>query len=459
VIEAKMTSMNTLSISLGIIGGIIGSFVVSQGSVFTSIFVLLVATTIAYFQAFAPPASKREIVVIPPTPAADNAAPSSPQQTAINGLERGKSPATERLETASSPKPLALEDMKESRERPESQTICVQVVSPGDCAVDHTGRMFVYGGMIMSWMDIAAAICATKHARKSCVTVAIDSVQFLHPAWVNNTVSLKATVVRASNTSMEIGVMVQTQDRTCKGPKNLCCFAFLTFVALDANMEKTNVPKLTAGSERMERIAAAVLDARTSLTNQKKQFADDVKDPEKWKQLWEAHPAEYSREFTKVVPISSTMVHMTQVVQPQHTNTVGITFGGWILRWLELAGAVCADRHSGQNCISVGMDEMIFKKKTKVGWILHFKAQINRVFGTSMELYVTVSGQSRDEPEETLIAGAYLTYTASGDTPIEVGVFPENEAQEKEYYLAFKRRALRLEALQKAKLLQNDLLF
>jgi acyl-CoA hydrolase len=53
------------------------------------------------------------------------------------------------------------------------------------------------------------------------------------------------------------------------------------------------------------------------------------------------------------------------------------------------------------------MDETIFKKKTTVGWMLFFNARVNRVFGTSMELYVTVTGQSRDDPLD-MIAAAFI---------------------------------------------------
>jgi acyl-CoA hydrolase len=90
-------------------------------------------------------------------------------------------------------------------------------------------------------MDIASALCAIKHCNNSYVTVAIDSVHFLHPAMVNDVVSIQSTVIKASNTSMEVEVVVQTQDRT---PKRLCCFAFITFVALDKNMEKTMLTQL-----------------------------------------------------------------------------------------------------------------------------------------------------------------------------------------------------------------------
>ena len=90
------------------------------------------------------------------------------------------------------------------------------------------------GGQLMHWIDICAALCASKHNQKICVTASVDRIDFHHPIVVGHAVTLSASVNRVFITSMEIGVKVYAENFK-EGTKIHTHTAYLTFVAIDSN--------------------------------------------------------------------------------------------------------------------------------------------------------------------------------------------------------------------------------
>lgn len=91
-----------------------------------------------------------------------------------------------------------------------------------------------FGGVIMSWVDIAASICGGRHCGKSVVTASVDTFSFLAPVKLGWIVSLKASVNHVWNTSMEIGVKV-TAENTIANESFHTASAYLTMVAMDSS--------------------------------------------------------------------------------------------------------------------------------------------------------------------------------------------------------------------------------
>ncbi len=109
-----------------------------------------------------------------------------------------------------------------------------------------------FGGVIMSWIDIAAAISAGRHARCVVVTASVDALVFEAPVKLGDVVTLKAMVNRAFNTSMEVGVLVESEDqRSGKRVRNVK--AYLTFVGLDDNGKPQPVPPIAPKTEEDQR--------------------------------------------------------------------------------------------------------------------------------------------------------------------------------------------------------------
>jgi acyl-CoA hydrolase len=120
-----------------------------------------------------------------------------------------------------------------------SQVIMTQLVLP--IHINAIGSIF--GGTIMSWIDIAAAIAAQRHSNKEVVTASIDSLSFVAPVYKGWVVNLKASVNFTSRTSMEVGVRVDAEN-----PKTGEVFhtasAYTTFVALGSDGKPIEIPGL-----------------------------------------------------------------------------------------------------------------------------------------------------------------------------------------------------------------------
>jgi acyl-CoA hydrolase len=90
----------------------------------------------------------------------------------------------------------------------------------------------LFGGRVMSLVDLAGSIAAWRHARTTVVTASVDHMSFLHPVRIGQLVVLRASVNRVFRTSMEVGVKVCVEDLNT-GEVHHTSSAYLTFVALD----------------------------------------------------------------------------------------------------------------------------------------------------------------------------------------------------------------------------------
>jgi len=123
----------------------------------------------------------------------------------------------------------------------------------------------IFGGTIMSWIDIAAAISAQRHSSRPVVTASIDALNFIAPVYKGWIVNLLASVNYVSNTSMEVGVRVDAEN-PIKNKRFHTASAYLTFVALGEDGKPTAVPKLIAESvAEKRRFEAAQLRRQSRL--------------------------------------------------------------------------------------------------------------------------------------------------------------------------------------------------
>ena len=101
----------------------------------------------------------------------------------------------------------------------------------------------VFGGVVLSMMDTTAAVSAIRHARRVCVTVSVDRVDFREPIHVGDLLIMKSSVNFVGRTSMEIGVRVETEN-LLTGVRLHTNSCYLTFVAIDRNGTPVPVPLL-----------------------------------------------------------------------------------------------------------------------------------------------------------------------------------------------------------------------
>lgn len=130
----------------------------------------------------------------------------------------------------------------------DSKVIMTELVLPS-----HTNALdSVFGGVIMSWVDIAAAISAQRHSRRPVVTASIDGLQFVAPVYKGWVVNLRAAVNYVGRTSMEVGVRVDAENPTT-GQTFHTASAYLTFVALDGSGAPMPVPQVKPESAEEKR--------------------------------------------------------------------------------------------------------------------------------------------------------------------------------------------------------------
>lgn len=146
-------------------------------------------------------------------------------------------------------------------------------------------------------------------------------------------------------------------------------------------------------------------------------------------------------------PVSKSQVTMTELVLPSHTNSLGTIFGGTIMSWVDIAAAICAQRHSQKQVVTAHIDDLEFVAPVYKGWVVNLKASVNFTGRTSMEVGVRVDAENPTTNETFHTATAYLTFVAldSHGKPTEVTpIDPQTDDEKRRFKAAEARRAHRL---------------
>lgn len=120
----------------------------------------------------------------------------------------------------------------------DSRTEQVQILSQSSL----NGYKRLFGGKLMQWIDVVAAVVARRHSGRNVTTACVDSLEFKAAARANDTLVIIGYVTYTGNTSME--VCVKTFVEALNGSRKLINIAYLVMVALDENENPTKVPGL-----------------------------------------------------------------------------------------------------------------------------------------------------------------------------------------------------------------------
>ncbi len=140
------------------------------------------------------------------------------------------------------------------------------LVLPND--TNHYGTLF--GGVLLSYMDKAAYIAATKFCEHSVVTASVDVVHFHRPIYVGDTVLITAKVVDAGKTSMTVNVRVERESFLRRETVHCCTGAF-NMVAVDQGLRPIGIPDLLLDSDEAREEAARARKLRESLKQHKRE--------------------------------------------------------------------------------------------------------------------------------------------------------------------------------------------
>ena len=133
---------------------------------------------------------------------------------------------------------------------------------------------------------------------------------------------------------------------------------------------------------------------------------------------------------------------------PQHSNNLGLVFGGVILAMMDTASAVCAIRHARNICVTASVDRVDFREPVHLGDLVIMKCSVNFVGRTSMEVGVRVESEDLQTGNRRHTNSCYLTFVAidRNGKPVEVPrLVPETEDEIRRYEAAKARRRRRLE--------------
>ena len=111
---------------------------------------------------------------------------------------------------------------------------------------------------------------------------------------------------------------------------------------------------------------------------------------------------------------SASRVEMTQLVLPGYANSFGNAFGGRVMQWIDLAAANAAMRHTRMPVVTASIDQLVFRAPIRVAQIAILRAQVNAVFGSSLEIEVTVEAEDPRSGDRKLCCDAFLTFVAMG---------------------------------------------
>ncbi len=143
--------------------------------------------------------------------------------------------------------------------------------------------------------------------------------------------------------------------------------------------------------------------------------------------------------------VRQSQTEMSQLMMPQHINLAGTVYGGVIVSIADSAAYVCAARHAGPKCVTVSIDQLDFREPVRIGELVTFKASVNYVGRTSMEVGIRIEAEDLKTGKKRHTNSCYFTMVALDDqgrpTPVPK-LIPETEVEKKRFTAGEKRRKL-----------------
>ena len=158
--------------------------------------------------------------------------------------------------------------------------------------------------------------------------------------------------------------------------------------------------------------------------------------------------------------VTESQSERSEIIFPSDANAIGNLFGGRLMQFIDLAGAMAASRHARAYTVTASMDHLDFVAPVKVGDLLILKSSVNRAFRTSMEVGVKAMVEDVREGRLRHVSSAYLTFVAvdASGQRIEVPqVVPETEHQKRRFEDAGRRREMRSGEMQRRRELRATL--
>ena len=136
-------------------------------------------------------------------------------------------------------------------------------VFPGDTNALNT----LFGGRLMSIMDTAAGMAASKFCSEDVVTISVDALKFKRPAYQGDIIRTIARVVWTSPRTIGVHVTSCRLSRKEWNPEEICS-GFFFMVAVDGSMKPTEVPQFIPNGEEESRLYHMAMQARDGMRSE-----------------------------------------------------------------------------------------------------------------------------------------------------------------------------------------------
>lgn len=273
----------------------------------------------------------------------------------------------------------------------------------------------LYGGRMMSWIATAGTLAASRFAHGLVVLGAMDDLDFLTPVHVGEIVTIDAQVEHVGRSSMEVGVVVQSEAPGRSAPRRTTS-SHLAFIALDERERPRPVGlTVTPGSSAeaaVHKAAAARKAAR--LARMQTQGADSLP-------LGPAPPP----------------TRIAHLVTPDDAFSGTLMFAGKVLTLLDEAAAITAVRYARGPVVTASLDTVYFYHPLRVGQIADVAAAVTFVSRTSAEIGVRVDGeQVGGERHHTCTAFLTMVHVDDADRPAPMPPLPAPDGDARRVRLA-----------------------
>jgi acyl-CoA hydrolase len=154
-----------------------------------------------------------------------------------------------------------------------------------------------------------------------------------------------------------------------------------------------------------------------------------------------------NKRMPKAKHVKESLTIMTEMVMPNDTNTLGNLMGGNLMRMMDVAAAIAAQKHSNRIVVTASVDNVSFVNPIPLGNVVTLEAKITRAFNTSMEVVVDVFSENIPAGQKSKTNQAFLTFVAVDQSgrPIEIAeAIPETDLENELFDGALRRRQLRL---------------
>jgi acyl-CoA hydrolase len=301
----------------------------------------------------------------------------------------------------------------------------------------------IHGGRMMQWIAQAGTMAASRVAHGTVVLGAMDDIDFLHPVKVGQIAILRAQVEDVGTSSLEVGVRVWGET-VATGERTVTLNSHLVFVSVDDDAKPRPVGARIVPRDAGE--AAVVEAARARRQQRLTRFADRAR---------RVHEVETEGDADV-----SWRFESSRSVLPEDALFGAMMFPGKMLMELDEAGGILSMRYCRGLVMTACLDAMDFYTPIWSHEVVTFKAGLNHVGTSSLEVGVKVLAERPWTGEIRHACTAYLTYVHLGPDlrPQPCPPFaPATEAERRRWQAALERRQRRLARVKQLKAtLAND---